>query len=64
MKRLLINMIYLGVVALPLVLGACASKDGSVNSAAENRVVEVHVNQVALEKDGVKKGRFDANEYY
>ena len=55
MKRLLTNMIYLGVVAFPLVLGACASKDGSMASAAQNRAVEVHVNQVALEKDGVKK---------
>lgn len=55
MKRLMINMIYLGLVAMPLVLGACASRDSSEASAAENRAVEIHVNQVALDKEGVKK---------
>lgn len=55
MKRLLKNMIHVAVIAILMMLGACASNDNSEASVAENSPVEIHVNQVALEKNGVKK---------
>ena len=55
MKRLLIKMIYMGMMTMPLALVSCASSDQVVEPDSGNGPIEIHVNQVALDKNGVKK---------
>lgn len=55
MKRLLINMIYMGMMTMPLALVSCAASDQVVGPEPGNGPVEIHVNQVALDRNGVKK---------
>ena len=54
MKRLIATMIKIGLIASPLALASCAD-NGTPDAPVPGGSAEIHVNQVALERDGSKR---------